>query len=176
MRNIKWSFSTLCLGDLVQVHVLQMIDRTKVSTERDDDDHNQDMVFDALTIAIGRMPSYSQERDINEIIGELRAISGHVLRATGIQIPEDDLDNLHAFKEVDGILIFILPRFPIRSFLVLPEGCDPLALVESLTPVECNTCLLETMFEVEAGFVFSVDGSDSVNLTFLSFFLGMTLN
>ncbi|GKG04793.1 hypothetical protein Tco_0315180, partial [Tanacetum coccineum] len=36
--------------------------------------------------------------------------------------------------------------------------CDPLALVESLTPVECNTRLLETMFEVEAGFVFSVDG------------------
>ncbi|GJW14922.1 hypothetical protein Tco_0019055 [Tanacetum coccineum] len=32
----------------------------------------------------------------------------------------------------------------ILSFLVLPEGCDPLALVESLTPVECNTRLLET--------------------------------
>ncbi|GJR81237.1 hypothetical protein Tco_0152022 [Tanacetum coccineum] len=54
------------------------------------------------------------------------------------------------------------------------NSCDPLALAESLTPVECNTCLLETMFEVEFVFVFSVDLSDSTNLTFLSFFLGVT--
>ncbi|GKC76459.1 hypothetical protein Tco_1127233, partial [Tanacetum coccineum] len=68
------------------------------------------------------------------------------------------------YDRVDGSIV-------ILSFLVLPEGCDPLALVESLTPVECNTRLLETMFDVKAGFVFSVDGSDSANLTFLSFFL-----
>ncbi|GKF81780.1 hypothetical protein Tco_0240382, partial [Tanacetum coccineum] len=50
------------------------------------------------------------------------------------------------------------PLSLILSFLVLAEGCDPLALVESLTPVECNTRLLETRFEVESIFVFSVDG------------------
>ncbi|GKD20043.1 hypothetical protein Tco_1221746, partial [Tanacetum coccineum] len=64
----------------------------------------------------------------------------------------------------------------ILSFFVFPEGCDPLALIESLTPVECNTRLLETMFEVEAGFVFSVDVKDSANLTFLSFFLRVRLS
>ncbi|GJR65959.1 hypothetical protein Tco_0012024 [Tanacetum coccineum] len=50
------------------------------------------------------MPKFTDE------IGELRAISGHVLRATRIQIPEDDLDNLHSFKEVDGILVFVDPQ------------------------------------------------------------------
>nr|GFC46232.1 hypothetical protein [Tanacetum cinerariifolium] len=28
-----------------------------------------------------------------------RAISGHMLRATGVQVPEDDLDDLHAERE-----------------------------------------------------------------------------
>ncbi|GKF01463.1 hypothetical protein Tco_0028386 [Tanacetum coccineum] len=54
-----------------------------------------------------------------------------------------------------------------------PLCCDPLALVESLTPVECNTHLLETMFEDESVFVFPEDVSGSANLTFLSSFLGM---
>ncbi|GJT38642.1 hypothetical protein Tco_0938507 [Tanacetum coccineum] len=43
-------------------------------------------------------------------IGELRAIFGHVLRATGVQIPEDDLDNLHSLREVDGTLVFVDPQ------------------------------------------------------------------
>ncbi|GKG00372.1 hypothetical protein Tco_0302062, partial [Tanacetum coccineum] len=42
-------------------------------------------------------------------IDELRAISGHVLRATGVQIPEDDLENLYSVREVDGILVFVDP-------------------------------------------------------------------
>ncbi|GKF78293.1 hypothetical protein Tco_0230763, partial [Tanacetum coccineum] len=49
-------------------------------------------------------------QEFTDEIGELRAISGHVLRATGIQILEDDLDNLHSFKEVDGILVFVDPQ------------------------------------------------------------------
>ncbi|GKF07603.1 hypothetical protein Tco_0041827 [Tanacetum coccineum] len=140
-----------------------------------------------------------------------------MLRATEVQILEDDLDNLHSLREVDGTLVVVDPQDlvvfitavlltdsiflfflgfleytklttglgdldsrtigfhrRILSFLVLPEGCDPLALEESLTLVECNTCLFETMFEVESVFVFSVDVSDSANLTFLSFFLGVT--
>ncbi|GKF84696.1 hypothetical protein Tco_0249594, partial [Tanacetum coccineum] len=35
-------------------------------------------------------------QEFNDEIGELRAISGHVLRATGIQVPEDDLDDLRS--------------------------------------------------------------------------------
>nr|GFB66324.1 hypothetical protein [Tanacetum cinerariifolium] len=37
-------------------------------------------------------------------IGELRAISGHVLRAARVQIPENYLDNLHSSVEEDGTL------------------------------------------------------------------------
>nr|GEW97888.1 hypothetical protein [Tanacetum cinerariifolium] len=34
-------------------------------------------------------------------IGELRAISGHVVGAAGVQIPENNLDNLHSSIEED---------------------------------------------------------------------------
>ncbi|GKG17665.1 hypothetical protein Tco_0362622, partial [Tanacetum coccineum] len=35
--------------------------------------------------------------------GELRAISGHMLRAARVQIPEDNLDeDLHSSREEDG--------------------------------------------------------------------------
>ncbi|GJX91563.1 putative reverse transcriptase domain-containing protein [Tanacetum coccineum] len=55
-----------------------------------------------------KLPKSSQE--FTDEIGELRAISGHVLRTTGVQIPEDDLDNLHSLREVDGILVFMDPH------------------------------------------------------------------
>ncbi|GKF52485.1 hypothetical protein Tco_0159395, partial [Tanacetum coccineum] len=75
----------------------------------------------------------------------------------------------HTFPTIVKVRPVGLQIYPIiLSILALPEGCDPLALVESLTLVECNTRLLETMFEVEFVFVFFVDVSDSANLTFLS--------
>ncbi|GKG53917.1 hypothetical protein Tco_0555317, partial [Tanacetum coccineum] len=33
---------------------------------------------------------------------ELSAISGHMLGAAAIQIPEDNLDDLHSLREEDG--------------------------------------------------------------------------
>ncbi|GJX48136.1 hypothetical protein Tco_0273326 [Tanacetum coccineum] len=58
----------------------------------------------------------------------------------------------------------------------MPEGCDPLALVDGFTPVEDNIGLLETMFDEEAVFmfVFSKDVTGSVNLNLLSLFFGVT--
>ncbi|GKF80826.1 hypothetical protein Tco_0239428 [Tanacetum coccineum] len=35
-------------------------------------------------------------------IGELRAISGHILGAAGVQIPENNLGDLHSLREEDG--------------------------------------------------------------------------
>nr|GEX11287.1 dolichyl-phosphate beta-glucosyltransferase [Tanacetum cinerariifolium] len=43
-------------------------------------------------------------------IGELRAISDHMLGAAGVQIPENNLDNLHSSREEDGILEFVDPQ------------------------------------------------------------------
>nr|GEX04612.1 protein IQ-DOMAIN 32-like [Tanacetum cinerariifolium] len=43
----------------------------------------------------------STEKLINEI-GELRAIFGHVLGAAGVQIPQNNLDNLQSIKKEDG--------------------------------------------------------------------------
>ncbi|GJV29587.1 hypothetical protein Tco_1386035 [Tanacetum coccineum] len=37
-------------------------------------------------------------------IGELRAVSGHMLGASGVQIPQNNLDNLQSIREEDGTL------------------------------------------------------------------------
>ncbi|GJY25512.1 hypothetical protein Tco_0400238 [Tanacetum coccineum] len=126
--------------------------------------HNQDLVFvafdkrhigeDAIISLMAR--EYSTEKLMNEI-GELRAISAHVLGAAGVQIPQNNLDNLQSFREEgDGAtkrsffsstLFFslLLGVREILSFFVLPEGFDPLALVEGFTPVEDNKGLLVTL-------------------------------
>ncbi|GJV27095.1 hypothetical protein Tco_1383543 [Tanacetum coccineum] len=74
----------------------------------------------------------------------------------------------------NGNISFRFPRFPILSFFVLPEDCDPLALVDGLTPIEENAGLLETRFDEEAVFVFPEDVTGSVNLTLLYLFFGVT--
>ncbi|GKD68634.1 hypothetical protein Tco_1322724, partial [Tanacetum coccineum] len=51
----------------------------------------------------------STQKFIDEV-GELRAISGHMLGATGVQIPENNLDNLHLVREEDGTLETMDPR------------------------------------------------------------------
>ncbi|GKF18346.1 hypothetical protein Tco_0063264, partial [Tanacetum coccineum] len=68
--------------------------------------------------------------------------------------------------------MYLLKR---RKVLVVP-GCDPLALVDDLTPVEDNTGLLEARLDDESVFVFMFpeDVRGSVNLTLLSLFLGVT--
>ncbi|GKB19127.1 hypothetical protein Tco_0853050, partial [Tanacetum coccineum] len=43
-------------------------------------------------------------------IGELRVISGHMLGAAGVQIPEDNLDDLHSSREEDGTLETMDPQ------------------------------------------------------------------
>nr|GEW36407.1 hypothetical protein [Tanacetum cinerariifolium] len=63
-------------------------------------------------------------------IGELRAISSHVLGAAGVQIPKNNLDNLHSSREEDGTLETVDPQDLL--------GCDPLALVDRFTPVKDN--------------------------------------
>ncbi|GKE76415.1 hypothetical protein Tco_1542535, partial [Tanacetum coccineum] len=131
---------------------------------------------------------------MNEI-GELRAISGHVLGAAGVQIPQNNLDNLQSIREEgDGVTeIFLESEFclfnldltfldwtstlffslllgvhEILSFFVLPEGFDPLALVEGFTPVEDNKGLLVTL-----GMLLD-DAAVSANQTVFFLLIGVT--
>nr|GEU38946.1 hypothetical protein [Tanacetum cinerariifolium] len=46
------------------------------------------------------IPKFNRAKKLLYKIDELRAISGHVLGATGVQIPKDDLDNLQLVGEV----------------------------------------------------------------------------
>ncbi|GJY39746.1 hypothetical protein Tco_0426110 [Tanacetum coccineum] len=73
-----------------------------------------------------------------EEIGELRVISGHLLGATGVQIPKYNLDDLHPFREEDGTSEIMDPQDLLESyhFIVLPEAVNLLALVDGFTPVE----------------------------------------
>nr|GEV44843.1 hypothetical protein [Tanacetum cinerariifolium] len=121
-------------------------------------------------------PSTNTQKFINEI-GELRAISGHVLGAARVQIPENNLDNLHSTVEEDGtfktvdaqdllglcallsrgmgllwgtivVVVILVKGHAFPTIVkVLPVGCDPLALVGKFTPVEDNIGLLETTFD-----------------------------
>ncbi|GKE23723.1 hypothetical protein Tco_1435235 [Tanacetum coccineum] len=50
-------------------------------------------------------------------IGELRAISGHMLGAVGVQIPENNLDDLHSLREGDGTSETLDPQDLLGSFL-----------------------------------------------------------
>ncbi|GJS45481.1 hypothetical protein Tco_0595602 [Tanacetum coccineum] len=113
-----------------------------------------------------------------------------MLGAAGVQIPENNLDDLHSLREEDGTSETMDPQdLPGSVFLadtnliilgldvshsravgflrgtsavvvilvkghafpttvkVRPVGCDPLALVDCLTPVEDNICVLEARFE-----------------------------
>ncbi|GJV40271.1 hypothetical protein Tco_1418711 [Tanacetum coccineum] len=58
---------------------------------------------------------------------------------TRSQIPEDDLDNVHSLREVDGTLVFVEPQDLLGSCLLanidsyhagLTEGCDPLSILQ----------------------------------------------
>ncbi|GKE21873.1 hypothetical protein Tco_1433385, partial [Tanacetum coccineum] len=97
----------------------------------------------------------STEKLVNKI-GELRAISSHVLGAFGVQIPQENLDNLRSTEEEDGATEVLDPRDVSGSVLLeityfaffglllepLVLGFDLLDLVDRLTPVEVDTKLL----------------------------------
>ncbi|GJY43312.1 hypothetical protein Tco_0431525 [Tanacetum coccineum] len=117
-----------------------------------------------------------------------------MLGAAGVQIPENNLDDLHSSREEDGTSETMDPQDLLGSFLLadtdlrtldlltgtlvldflVPEGCDPLALVDGFTPVKDNIGLLRTRFDEEVVFVFVFpeDVTSSVNLNLLSLFFG----
>ncbi|GJZ66300.1 hypothetical protein Tco_0622996 [Tanacetum coccineum] len=94
----------------------------------------------------------------------MRAISGHVLGESGVQIPQNNLDNLHSIREAeDGATEVLDPEdvpgsfwLEIIDFAIL--GFDSLALVEGFTNVEDNKGLL-----VPVGMLFD----DATGLTYI---------
>ncbi|GJV67443.1 hypothetical protein Tco_1482952 [Tanacetum coccineum] len=53
---------------------------------------------------------FDSTQEFADEVGELRAISGHMLGVAGVQIPEDNLDDLHSSREEDGTLETMDPR------------------------------------------------------------------
>ncbi|GKG45600.1 hypothetical protein Tco_0498046, partial [Tanacetum coccineum] len=59
----------------------------------------------------------STQKFIDEI-GELRAISGHMLGAAEVRIPENNLDDLHSSRKEDGTSKTMDPQDLLGSFLL----------------------------------------------------------
>ncbi|GJS17126.1 reverse transcriptase domain-containing protein [Tanacetum coccineum] len=77
------------------------------------------------TSTSGVSPDVAELKDMEftDEIGETESdLFGHVLSRQPAQIPEDDLDNLHSFKEVDGILVFVDPQDLLGSCLLADIG------------------------------------------------------
>ncbi|GKA32106.1 hypothetical protein Tco_0718473 [Tanacetum coccineum] len=107
-----------------------------------------------------------------------------MLGAARVQIPENNLDDLHSSREEDGtsetmdlqdllglgvsvsrsvgflrgtsaVVVILVRGHAFPTIVkVRPVGCDLLALVDNFTPVEGNTGLLETRFDEESVFMF----------------------
>nr|GEX01052.1 hypothetical protein [Tanacetum cinerariifolium] len=117
-------------------------------------------------------------------VDELRAVSGHMLKASRVQILENNLDNLHSRVEEDGTLEIVDPQDLLDEmdlvlttlFLLCKLGCDLLALVSKFTTVEESTGLLETTFveDVVLIGVLPDEGICSVNLICLLLFTRVT--
>nr|GEZ00904.1 hypothetical protein [Tanacetum cinerariifolium] len=120
-------------------------------------------------------------------VGELRAVSGHVLGATGVQIPENNLDNVHSIVEEDGtlkirdpqdllgldvllsrgigflrgtlaVVVILVKGYAFPTIVkVLPVGCDPLALVGKFNPVEDIIGCAQLSQDFETQFVLQTD-------------------
>nr|GEV12081.1 hypothetical protein [Tanacetum cinerariifolium] len=57
-------------------------------------------------------------QNVFDEIGELRAISGYMLRAARVQIPENNLDSLHSSREEHGTSEIMDPQDLLGSFLL----------------------------------------------------------
>ncbi|GJR41688.1 hypothetical protein Tco_1309791 [Tanacetum coccineum] len=86
----------------------------------------------------------STEKLANEI-GELRAISSHVLGASGVQIPQDNLDNLRSKEEEDGATKVLDPRdvpgsilLEITNFAILGLLLELLVLGTDIKEMDIN--------------------------------------
>nr|GEY41756.1 hypothetical protein [Tanacetum cinerariifolium] len=134
-------------------------------------------------------------RKIAEHERSLNSLNTSLDYAFRVQIPENNLENLHSSIEEDGTLETVDPQDLLGSFLLADKNllilvlltgtlfldslgfcCDLLALVDMFTPVEDNIGLLETMFDEDTVlmFVFLEDVTGSVNLTRLVLFIGVT--
>ncbi|GJY19044.1 hypothetical protein Tco_0390535 [Tanacetum coccineum] len=75
------------------------------------------------------------QRFVDEI-SELRAISGHMLGAAGVQIPEDNLDDLHSLREEDGTSEIMDPQDLLGSFLLADTDSRTLDLLTGTLVLE----------------------------------------
>nr|GEU74715.1 hypothetical protein [Tanacetum cinerariifolium] len=71
---------------------------------------NRTLIEDARTMLIyAQAPLFLWAEAVATTFDELRAVFGHVLGASRVQIPENNLDNLHSTVEEDGTLEIVDP-------------------------------------------------------------------
>nr|GEX83009.1 hypothetical protein [Tanacetum cinerariifolium] len=110
------------------------------------------LVIDAMTEGVRRSTlgggeSFHDVRVLNYCVKksllELKEIFGHMLGAARVQIPKNNLDDIHSSREEDGTsktidLKDLLDSLLLADIDLIILGCDPLGLVDGFTPVEDN--------------------------------------
>nr|GFB97981.1 hypothetical protein [Tanacetum cinerariifolium] len=117
----------------------------------DEEDVGAETDFSNLetSITISPIPTTRVHKDhhVTQIIGDLssapqirsmRAVFGHVLGASKVEIPETNLDNLHSTVEEDGTLEIMDPQDLLGSFL---SSDNDLFILELLT----GTLILDSL-------------------------------
>nr|GFB24572.1 hypothetical protein [Tanacetum cinerariifolium]GFB24628.1 hypothetical protein [Tanacetum cinerariifolium] len=80
------------------------------------------------------IPKFDGTKKFTDEVVELRAISGHMLRASGVQIPENKLDNLKSIREEDGIMETVDLQYFLGSLVL--EVLDSTILDLLLEPTD----------------------------------------
>ncbi|GKB35404.1 hypothetical protein Tco_0880346 [Tanacetum coccineum] len=101
------------------VKILEAYDHTLPQKEKDPGCftllcfiHN--VCFDKALVELGAStfldPNIDETQKFTNEVDELRVISGYVLGAPGVQIPQNNLDNLRSIKEEDGTSEIVDPQ------------------------------------------------------------------
>ncbi|GKB26975.1 hypothetical protein Tco_0866376 [Tanacetum coccineum] len=82
------------------------------------------------------IPESNGTQEFTDKFDELRAISGHILRASEVQIPQNNLDNLQSKREEDGTSETVDPKDCLGSLVL--EVLDSTILTFLLEPTDLD--------------------------------------
>ncbi|GJX31140.1 hypothetical protein Tco_0240995 [Tanacetum coccineum] len=98
------------------------------------------------------IPESDGTQKFTDEVDELKAISGHMLGASGVQIPQKNLDNLQSLREEDGTSETVDPQDCLGSLeLELLDSTILTLLLELADLVAFGLLLILSFFGVSEG-------------------------
>ncbi|GJU85440.1 hypothetical protein Tco_1292986 [Tanacetum coccineum] len=91
------------------------------------------------------IPESDGTQEFTNKVDELRAIFGHMLRASEVQIPQNNLDNLQSKREEDGTSKIVDPQDCLGSLVLEVLDSTILTLILEPTDLDAFGFLLYTL-------------------------------